>query len=258
MEAQSSVSVVAPPRPPRGESATCEPQQVDPARRPSQNGERTKAGVCARKSAATTVKHGYAHGGSAANAAVAATGAHVIGGWTAPQGYPGQAGAAAVTPYAAAGAGTAGHAAALTPGHGGADKSRELFPTTPATATGTAPAAPPGTVATRAPTGPGGGTAATTPATGAAAAAATTVRRFWGRPLVCNFVFTICWLTLSSFLRERLVLAGTPFSPHLAGSPRFGGNAKRTRHLLSRVMSSCCVQFGNQLLKRKEHSWRRS
>ena len=120
MEAQSSVSVVAPPRPPRGESATCEPQQVDPAQRPSQNRERTKAGVCARKSAATTVKektlkyqcvpfawHGYAHGGSAANAAVAATGAHVIGGWTAPQGYPGQAGAAAVTPYAAAGAGTA-------------------------------------------------------------------------------------------------------------------------------------------------------
>ena len=158
------------------------------------------------------MKHGYAHGGSAANAAVAATGAHVIGGWTAPQGYPGQAGAAAVTPYAAAGAGTAGHAAALTPGHGGADKSRELFPATPATATGTAPAAPPGTVATRTPTGPGGGTAATTPATGAAAAAATTVRRFWGRPLVCNFVFTICWLTLSSFLRERLVLAGTPFS----------------------------------------------
>lgn len=56
VEAQSSVSVVAPPRPPRGESATCEPQQVDPARRPSQNGERTKAGVCARKSAATPVK----------------------------------------------------------------------------------------------------------------------------------------------------------------------------------------------------------
>ena len=198
---------------------------IRPLRRPSQNGEHTKAGVCAQKSAATTVKektlkyqcvpfasHGYAHGGSAANAAVAATGAHVIGGWTAPQGYPGQAGAAAVTPYAAAGAGTAGHAAALTPGHGGADKSRELFPATPATATGTAPAAPPGTVATRTPTGPGGGTAATTPATGAAAAAATTVRRFWGRPLACNFVFTICWLTLSSFLRERLVLAGTPFS----------------------------------------------
>ena len=37
----------------------------------------------------------------------------------------------------------------------------------------------------------------------------------------------------------------------LAGSPRFGGNAKRTRHLLSRGMSSCCVQFGNQLPKRK-------